>query len=300
MSLAQSWARCAACILLIPVTSLAQADRYSPTVLQLAATPRAATLASTTAARDIEAVFGNPAMVGVAAGTVVGVGRFGAATHLTLASSASLGRFSVGIGAQYLDHVSQTIALPYWSYALQAGGERIASSVVGAFALATTVRGNRVGAAVKYVDQRFGPLQDAVPSLDLGLARDVARYTVGVTVQNIGAGIHLLGTTAQLPLRVAAGVTAYGFIVGPFDLNGSAGASVLPDGIVLPALGLELGYVPLEGYNFGVRAGIRRPELRAQQPLSAGASAALDRFALEYAYEDWVNGGTHRLALRVR
>jgi hypothetical protein len=56
----------------------------------------------------------------------------------------------------------------------------------------------------------------------------------------------------------------------------------------------------MEGYSFAVRAGIRRPELRAQQPLSLGGSAALDRFALEYAFEDWVNGGTHRVALRVR
>jgi hypothetical protein len=279
---------------------MAQADRYAPTVLQLAATPRAATLASTTAARDIEAIFGNPAMVGVAAGTVVGVGRFDAATHLTLASSSSLGPFSVGIGAQYLDHFSQTIGLPYSSYSLQVGGDLPASSAVGAFAFATTIRGSRVGAAMKYVEQRLASLHDGAPSLDVGLARNVSRYTVGVTVQNIGAGIHLPNSSAQLPLRVAAGVTAYGFTVGPFDLNGSAGASVLPDGLVLPALGLELGYVPLEGYSFGLRAGIRRPELRAQRPLSVGGSAALDRFALEYAYEDWVNGSTHRVALRLR
>jgi hypothetical protein len=279
----------------------AQADRYAPTVLQLAATPRAATLASTTAARDIEAIFGNPAMVGVAVGTVVGVGRFETATQLTLASSASLGPFSVGIGAQYLAYESQTLGLPYWSYALQVGGHLPSASAVGAFALATTFRGNRVGAAAKYVDQRISSLHDGAPSLDLGFARDVSRYTVGLTVQNIGAGIHFSNnSSAQLPLRVAAGVTSYGFTAGPFDLNGSAGASVLPDGIVLPALGLELGYVPLEGYNFAVRAGIRRPELRAQQPLSFGASASLDRFSLEYAHEDWVNGGTHRVALRVR
>jgi hypothetical protein len=75
---------------------------------------------------------------------------------------------------------------------------------------------------------------------------------------------------------------------------------VLPDGIIAPAAGLELGYSPLEGYSFSLRAGMRRPELRAQQPLSVGGSAGLDRFNIEYAYEDWVNGGTHRLALRVR
>jgi hypothetical protein len=297
---ARTWILTVVTFVAFPVLANAQADRYAPTVLQLAPTPRAATFASTTAARDIEAIFGNPALVGVASGTVVGLGRFDAATHLTLASSSSLGRFTVGIGAQYLDHESRTLAQPYRSRALQEGGIIPASSMVGALALATTFRGNRVGAAMKYVGQRIGPLQDYSPSLDLGLSRDVARYTVGVVVQNIGAGIDLGATTLQLPLRVAAGVSTYGYILGPFDLNASAGASVIPDGTVLPAMGLELAYVPLEGYNFAVRAGIRRPELRAQQPLALGGSAALDRFALEYAWEDWAGGVTHRLALRVR
>jgi hypothetical protein len=290
-----------ACLVLGPGRAHGQADRYAPTVLQLAPTPRAATLASTTAGRDIEAIFGNPAMVGNAGGTVVASARFGRATQLTFASSSSLGPFSVGIGAQYLDFESQSLwQQPFWSYALQVGGGSNASSAVGAFALSTMFRGNRVGASVKYVSQQIGLQEDAGPSLDLGLARDVSRYTVGVTVQNIGTGVESSGFIHQLPLRVAAGVSSYGWIVGPFDMNGSAGASVLPDGLVLPAFGLELGYTPMEGYNVAVRAGIRRPELRAQQPLSVGGSASLDRFAVEYAYEDWVNGGTHRLALRVR
>lgn len=301
MNVARNLLASAACLLGTVSSAAAQADRYAPTVLQIAPTPRAATLASTTAARDIEAIFGNPALVGVAVGTVVASGRFDAATHLTLASSSSLGPFSVGIGVQYLDFESQTgWQQPYWSYALQVGGGAEASSAVGAFALSSIFRGSRVGAALKYVSQRIGLLQDAGPSLDLGLARDVSRYTIGVTVQNIGRGVESSGFIHQLPLRVAAGVSSYGWTVGPFDMNGSAGASVLPDGIVLPAFGLELGYVPMEGYNFALRAGIRRPELRAQQPLSFGGSAALDRFALEYAYEDWENGRTHRLALRVR
>jgi hypothetical protein len=300
MSLAKRWTLAAGSWLFISTVVQAQADRYAPTVLQIAPTPRAATFASNTAARDIEAIFSNPAMVGVAAGTVVAVGRFDAATHLTVASTTSLGPFSVAIGAQYLDYRSQTSALPYWSYALQVGGHLPAASAVGAFALSTNFRGNRVGAAVKYMDQRFGSLKDGMPALDLGLARDVSRYTLGLAVQNIGAGVHMLGDVAQLPLRISAGVTSYGWTVGPLDVNGSAGASVLPDGILLPAFGLEFGYVPMEGYSFAVRAGIRRPELRAQQPLSLGGSAALDRFALEYAFEDWVNGGTHRVALRVR
>jgi hypothetical protein len=119
-------------------------------------------------------------------------------------------------------------------------------------------------------------------------------------VHNIGAGLRYGGWHPQLPLRVSAGAATYGFIAGPFDLGGSAGISVLPDGAVRPAAGLEIGYVPLEGYLFQARVGLRDPELRAQQPLSFGGSASLDRFTLDYAYEDWVGGGAHRLALRVR
>jgi hypothetical protein len=291
----------AGCLMaLMPTVARAQADRYAPTVLQIAPTPRASTFGSGTAARDIEAIFANPALVGVAVGTIVAMGRFDAATQLTLAHSAALGPFNVGIGASYLDFQSQVQALPFWSYALQVGGHLPSSSAVGAFALSTNFRGNRVGAAVKYVEHRIASLDDAKPSLDLGIARDVSRYTVGLTVQNIGAGIRFSNSTVQLPLRVSAGVSTYGWTSGPFDFNGSAGASVLPDGIILPAAGFEVAYVPMEGYNFAFRAGMRRPELRAQRPLSVGGSAALDRFALEYAYEDWVNGATHRLALRVR
>jgi hypothetical protein len=136
------------------------------------------------------------------------------------------------------------------------GGFQPAVSAVGALALSTTFRGNRIGAAVKYVDQRTGSLHDGAPSLDLGLARDVSRYTVGVTVQNIGDGIHFQygsAGSASLPLRVSAGVTSYGWTVGPLDVNGSAGASVLPDGDILPAFGLEFGYAPLEGYKLRVQ-----------------------------------------------
>jgi hypothetical protein len=96
MSLAKRWTLAAGSWLFISTVVQAQADRYAPTVLQIAPTPRAATFASNTAARDIEAIFSNPAMVGVAAGTVVAVGRFDAATHLTVASTTSLGPFSVG------------------------------------------------------------------------------------------------------------------------------------------------------------------------------------------------------------
>jgi len=283
-----------------PLTAGAQYDLYAPTVVQLAPTPRAAVLGNTAAARDIEAIFGNPALVGVAAGTVAGFARYDASTLLSVASSTSLGSFSVGIGGQYLDGFTLSDGLPLSSHALLVGGHLPMSSAAGAFALATTYRNVRVGAAVKYVEQSQGSLQDAAPALDLGIAKDLSRITAGLTVQNIGAGLDFPNTSVQLPLRFSAGLAGYGYSFGWFDLSGTAGVSVLPNGDVLPAGGLEVGYVPMEGYNFMARVGLKRPELAAQQPFSFGVTAALDRFSLEYAYEDWEGGSAHRLALRVR
>jgi hypothetical protein len=283
-----------------PALAAAQADQYAPVVLHLAPTPRAAVMGSTVGLRDIEAFLGNPALAGVVAGTVASLARYDAATLLTLASSSSLGSFNVAIGAQYLDAHADAVRLPIWSYSLTQGGPIPVASAVGALALSTTFRGNRVGAALKYVDERHGSGQDGVPALDLGLSRDVGRFTTGVSVQNIGAGIRYGGWRPQLPLRISLGAATYGFVAGPFDLGGSASASVLPNGDVRPAAGLEIGFVPLDGYLFQARIGLRSPELRAQQPLSFGGTAALDRFALDYAYEDWAGGGAHRLALRVR
>jgi hypothetical protein len=291
----------AACTLVVLGAPLrAQSDRYAPVVVQLPATPRASVLGAGPGMRDIETIFSNPALVGITAGTVVGLARYQAGTMLSMASAASLGSFSVGIGGQHLDANADIPRLPFWSYSLRHGGPVAVASTVGAFGLATTFRGWRVGAAAKYLDERHGGFQDGTASLDLGVSRDVGRFTTGVTVQNIGAGIRYAGIGAQLPLRMAAGAAMYGYVAGPLDLGGSASVAVLPDGTVRPAIGVEAGYVPLDGYTFQARVGVRRPELRAQNPLSFGGSASLDRFTLDYAFEDWNGSGTHRLALRVR
>ena len=71
MRIGDSWVLMTGCLIaLMPTVTRAQADRYAPTVLQIAPTPRMSTFGSGTAARDIEAFFANPAMVGAAVGTI--------------------------------------------------------------------------------------------------------------------------------------------------------------------------------------------------------------------------------------
>jgi len=284
----------------VPLTVPAQTESYAPIVLQLAPSPRAAVLGTTAGVRDIDAVFGNPALAGSVTGTLAAFAQYDAARMLTLASSSALGSFNVSIGAQYLDAATDAVRLPLWSHSVIFGGPIPVSSAVGILGMSTTWRGMRVGAAGKLVQEQVGNGQDAKPSLDLGVSRDVGRYTTGVAVQNIGAGIRHGGWHPQLPLRVSAGASTYGMPVGPFDLGGNAGLAVLPTGDLLPSAAVEVGYVPLDGYLFQARIGVRRPELPAQQQLSFGGTFSLDRFTLDYAYEDWDGGGVHRLALRVR
>jgi hypothetical protein len=174
---------CAALLVAAPLS--AQSDRYAPVVLQLPATPRAAVLGAGPGMRDIETLFSNPARVGISAGTVAGVARYEAGTLVSMASATSLGAFSVGIGAQYLDANADIPRLPFWSYSLRHGGAVTVGSAVGAFALATTFRGWRVGAAAKYLDERHGGFQDATASLEhqnshLVLTSDQAQSGTGL------------------------------------------------------------------------------------------------------------------------
>ena len=165
-----------------------------------------------------------------------------------MASTTSLGPFSVAIGAQYLDYQSQTIGLPYWSYALQVGGHLAATSAVGAFALSTNFRGNRVGAAVKYMDQRFGSIHDDMPALDLGLARDVSRYTFGVAVEKAArqARERLL-SVASTELEIAP--EDLEIVEGEVRPVGAPGRAITLQEIASKTLTFGSPHEPIEGYG---------------------------------------------------
>ena len=89
--------------------------------------------------------------------------------------------------------------------------------------------------------------------------------------------------------------------MSPFiDVGAAAEVTVLRDGWIKPAAGIELGYAWVEGYSFILRGGIRRPEL-GERAITAGAGLVADRLRIEYALEPR-EGGTlsHRFGLRIR
>jgi hypothetical protein len=63
-----------------------------------------------------------------------------------------------------------------------------------------------------------------------------------------------------------------------------------------------MSYVPLDGWVFVGRLGARRPHERdIRQPMTAGFTAGLDRFAIDYAFEGLEGEGVgHRFGVRIR
>ncbi len=289
----------------------AQRDRYAPIVLQLPASARATGLGGATVAlRDIESLFANPALAGTVTGIAVSGEHFRASRQGTIAANMTLGSLGVSVGAQFFDFgVSQGAAdgfptarqWPAPSTVIDEPAAAAASSFSGAIALATAFKGYRFGVAAKYLDERLGVRRAGKPAFDFGIARDRGRVSLGLSVQNVGPTIDFAPLRrAQLPLRATLGMSAFGLTAGPLDFGLSAAVTVRRDGYVAPAAGMEWSYWPLEGYTFAVRAGVRRPELHEQRPLTAGASFTLDRITVDYAFEQMHHGAGHRIGLRLR
>jgi hypothetical protein len=280
----------------------AQEDRHAPFVVQLAPSVRALGMGGQwVAGSDPDALFFNPALAATQTATSVGFGRYAAASTLAHAAwGMSFGGRGIALGAAALDYQARPGAPLSWRALGEHGSQRALSSVASA-AGSLTFRGIRLGAAAKYVEERVGNIRDGGAAFDFGAAKDVASVTVGLSVQNVGASFDVGSVDAHLPLRVAAGVSGYGLRVGPLDFGSSVGASVRRDGFVAGGGGVELGYVPLDGYQIVVRAGAHRPEARSLNPVTLGGTFEMDRFALDYAFEELrAAGGVHHLGIRVR
>jgi len=292
--------------LLVSATLRAQAAGFGPIVLQLPASARAIGFGDAyVGVREAEAIFYNPAQLGVRPGVAASVERYGSvSTAGAVASTYVFGRFGFGVGAQMLDYTVGSSAYP----SVAPNGEQLgtdaglaASSLLGAASLETAFKGIRWGLTGKVAQDRAGSERDGVLLADVGAAKEVGPVTVGATVQNLGAGPKMLGTSAALPTRGTLGAAAAGVPVGPLDLAASAAVSVRRGGRVSPAGGVELGYMPIEGIIFAGRVGARLPEKNAQNPMTFGATFTFDRLSIDYAFEPYQGKGDgHRVGLRIR
>jgi hypothetical protein len=295
-----------ALLVLTPVTAAAQAVGVGPIVLQLPASARAIGFGNAyVGVREPEAVFYNPAQLGVRPGVAISAERYGSgAVAGAFASTYVFGPIGFGVGAQLLDFDATSAGYPGAApngEQLAAHSPLAASSLVAAAALEMAFKGIRWGVTGKVAQDRVASARDGVLLADVGAAKEVGPVTAGVTVQNLGTNPKLLGTSAALPMRATAGVAAGGVPVGPLDLALSAAVSVRRGGRVSPAGGVELGYMPIEGITFAGRVGARLPEKNAEAPIALGASFTFDRLSVDYGFEPYQGRGSgHRVGLRIR
>lgn len=292
----------------VPAASHGQSEgvRAAPLAPQLAAGTRALAMGNVlVAGRGSEVLFYNPAQLALAPGIAVAAQRYGSASTLgTLAAATSLGgTWGVAAGVQLLDYNASADAFPALPAALTTRGPIAAASRAAALGVSAQYKGMRWGLAAKYVDERLPSVRDGALVLDLGAARDVGPLTVGLAAQNLGPDLRAGAARAEMPRRVTLGAAATAPPLGAFvDLTATAAVSVLRDGFVAPAGGVELSVTPLEGWTFAARVGARRVvDHAAEQPVTVGAGFSIDRLSLDYAYEGLSGrGGGHRAGVQIR
>jgi hypothetical protein len=271
------------------------------------------------AGRDDDALFFNPAQLAVARGMSASAERYSANSGGgALSAITAFNGGGVGVGMSTVEYDAPGGSFPATRGTLLTAGPATGASTEAIVGLSQVVKGLRVGAAGKYVNDQVADTRVGRAAVDVGVSKDVFRYaTVGLAVQNIGKDMALpcpgavncgflpsggsSGGSAitHLPLRTTLGIAAAG-PVGIFDIAATAAASAIRKDFFVPAGGAEVGYSWLDGYNIAVRAGVRRP-LPGERALTAGAGFRMDRLTIDYALETFDNGRAgHRLGLRIR
>lgn len=286
----------------------AQSGQFAPLIAQLPIGAQALGMGGWNAsARDVDAALGNPAYAGSMTSTSLSLARFAERVNGgAITNQSTIGVIGIAIGASYLDYGATAPTLQARGFSgdvLEERGPYSAASLAGGIALSTTFKGFRLGVAGLYLEERVQSTRASVAAASVGASKDVftGRVRLGLAIQNIGPDLRAPSGAIELPTRVALGATGPLLAIGSYvDLFLTGGIAIQRDGFLSGGAGGELSYVPIEGISLAMRAGARRPELRAQQPLTLGLGAAYDRLAIDYAWEQMDGGGAHRVSLRLR
>jgi hypothetical protein len=286
----------------VPTTA---AQETAPLVLRIPASARAAAVGDGFAAgRGSDVLFYHPAQIGLATGLSASVARYAsAATAASVATSSTLGLITVGVGVQWLDYGSNPARFPTPPGDLTVSGET-SQSLAATAAAAFRLRGLRFGVAAKYVEERLPDVRPSGAAFDVGVARELGRIPVAFVAQNLGGHLEDGGTSAPLPRRLVLGVATPRWPIHTwFDLSAIAALSWERESRLSPSGGVELTWVPLDGYSVAARIGARRVEggPRSRRPVTFGAGIGFDRLSLDYAYEGYSGaGGGHRFGIRLQ
>ena len=280
-----------------------------PLVLRLPASAHSLAIANVgIVSTDGDAMFYNPGMIANIRGSAISLQRYGShGVAGSMATTSTAGTMTVGIGAQFVRYAAPMGAT--YADVMKPGATRLsdsggvaASSTAITFGFAKTIKGFRLGASAKFAEDQLGARHDGVLAFDIGMNRALGPGTLGVVVQNLGAGPRIDGIKGTLPRKIGVGWAAQRAVSENFDFGGQAALTLEGDLFVRPAGGVELGYVPIEGVSFSARTGLRLPRERDESLVTAGLGMLIDRIAVDYALEPMRGGRpmSHRLGVRIR
>lgn len=284
-----------------------QGPRIAPLVLATSGSARALALgdAYIVLGSDPDVIFYNPAQLVSARGVAVGMQRWtGASSLVTLSGASALAPGAIAVGAQLLDHRAADGSYHALSRsgvdALFDRGSTVATGVVASIAYARPAMfSTRVGVTAKVLHQQFGNETDVTGAFDVGVARG-SGVQLTVVGRNLGHGVRLGGPTVPLPREVAVGAAVPRREVGPLDLAATSSLGLLADGRLVGGAGVELGYMPLDGFTFALRGGYRRFEQGAEH-ISYGAGFVGERVSIDYGVHGIdIDRMSHRVGLRWR
>ena len=282
-----------------------QRERYAPLILKLPATARLLSLGGAQVAlRDVDAVFGNPALVGTGTALAFGAERYASgATAGQFASSSTIGPLGIGVGVQLLDAGPRDGTFPARSDVLTRENAAGTSGLAATLAASLSWKQLRWGLGATYVEERVSDRRAGGVVFAIGASKSLQflNSTVGVAVQHLGPRLVVAGRSEALPTQLAVGVATAPRGLGKWiDVSGTAELDVRRDGALFPRGGVELSYTPIEGVAFVGRVGGRRPQLRAERAVTVGGGFTVDRVTLDYGWQALREGAGHRLTLRLR
>jgi hypothetical protein len=288
-------------------------ERSGLVVTQLPASTRSLSLAGALplASADPDLFLANAALAERGRGMGVSWHRYSPdATFLSFAGGTAWWRGGVGLAvrhAEYPGPAEGIIALPrrpgdrMRRRAMGPNGPPPASETAVSVGYGRVLKGFRVGAAVSALQLRVGNRSDRTALLDLGLARDVSRFTLGLSGGGLGPTVDLTPGFERMPWWVTAAAGSRAAPLGPADISAVASLTARTGGQLDPAVGVEVGWWPIQGRTFVGRLGVGGPEMTDAARVSLGAGFLGDSFTLEYGWRA-VSGGSdlHGVSLRFR
>lgn len=298
-------------------SATAQIPDRGPLVLDLPASTRALALGNAfhLASRDASVVFYHPGRLMRAQGFGGSLQRFGGKGTLVGFSAGTEwfgGGVAMGFRQLSYEEPSDAEMLPSifasGRPSARHGGDEAYLRDEGAFGISETVlsvgygrtlMGLQAGMVGKLVEKRKGSRKAGTAAVDLGLATSAGPLTMALSVLNLGPAMKVGGQEVDLPTRVSLGVSSDSKPVGPLDISVSGALDHRIDGDVVPSLGLEVGYWPVNGRTFVGRIGYRHRSAEYQAiPVTFGGAFYGDNIGLEYAFLGFDSGNpSHRFGI---